>query len=44
MTLERKGLRISKSKVEYEFGGREQKVEVMTINGDTISQVKSFKY
>jgi len=45
-----KGLRISRNKteyIEYDFGGRDQGVNgtrrAMTISGDVIGEVKSFK-
>lgn len=52
MTLEGKGLRICRNKIdyniEYDFGGRDQVVDgtklAMTISDDVKGEVKSFKY
>jgi len=51
LALEGKELRISRSKIErieYDFGGRDQKIDgtrrTMTISGDVIGEIESFKY
>jgi len=51
LALEGKVLKISRNKtvyIEYDFGGRDQEVDktkrAMTISGDMIGVVESFKY